>query len=381
MPLVLGFIFFAYVLLIIFLLLGWDQVVLKTPPSSRCDETITVLIPVRNEEENIVKLLSDIQKQTDKSFEVIVIDDHSDDNTCQQVVAVIANGFENLRITRLTETFGKKSALTLGVEEAKGSLIVTTDADCRVDRLWLSGFRECFSDSSVLLAFGAVRIGAGGTLWTSMQAIELASLIGSGAGTLGLGFPTMCNGANLAYRKEAFLAVGGYSGNESIPSGDDEFLMRKIHSRFPGSIRFVASAENVVETNPVSFTSFIHQRIRWAGKWRLNSDVYTKLLALFVGFFHLSYLLALIMLMLRYNFILLLTVVTSKSFLEFVLLRKVMRFLNSPWSWSAFIILQFIYPFYVVSIGVLANLKSPIWKGRKIRRTGWQINPVLRQNH
>ncbi len=288
--------------------------------------------------------------------------------------------FKELRMIKLTNGQGKKQALTSGVEAARGSLIVTIDADCRVGGRWLQGFRQSFSDSSVKLAFGAVRIRQDNKFWSSIQAIELASLIGSGAAFNGLGFPMLCTGANLAYRRQIFFDVGGYSGNEHIPSGDDEFLMRKVQLVFPGSIRFVNDPRNIVETNGVTFSEFVDQRIRWAGKWSSN-NVPSVLTALFIFFFHLTYLGMVTFGLLEKNLILLITVFALKSFLEFIFLRKVMFFLRSKWNWLAFIFLQITYSFYVVIIGVLANLKSPVWKGRKIRRVDLEINRVLRQNH
>lgn len=380
MVLFFSFTLFLYAVLIVFLLLGWEKVIITETPGKRSEELITILIPARNEAGNISFLLDDLQQLDDSLFEVIVIDDHSDDDTPDQVSRLMAGGFNKLRMIKLENGQGKKRALISGVEAAQGSLIVTVDADCRVGQRWLLGFRKLFSDPSVKLAFGAVRIHQDKNLWSSVQAIELASLIGSGAAFSGLGFPILCNGANLAYRKEIFLLVGGYSDNEHIPSGDDGFLMKKIRSRFPGSVRFVYDPENVVETKGVTFSEFVHQRIRWAGKWGSN-NIQSMLTALLIFCVHLAYLGMVITFLLENNLILLTTVIAVKSFLEFNFLQKVMLFLRSKWNWPAFIFLQITYPFYVVIIGVLANLKSPVWKGRKIRPVDLEIDRVLRQNH
>lgn len=374
------FVLLLYTVLIVALLTGWDKAVNAETSETRTDELITILVPARNEASNISFLLSDLQKLEDSSYEVVVIDDHSEDDTVGEVTRLMARGFKGLRMIKLTNGQGKKHALTFGVDAARGSLIVTTDADCRVSERWLESFRQSFSDSSVKLAFGAVRIHQDKKLWSSIQAIELASLVGSGAAFSGLGFPMLCSGANLAYRKQIFFEVGGYSGNDHIPSGDDEFLLRKIQLLFPGSIRFINHPRNLVETKGVTFNDFIHQRLRWAGKWGSN-NVLSVLTALFIFLFHLTYLGIVTFGLIEKNLILLITVFALKSFLEFIYLRKVMFFLRSKWNWPSFIFLQITYSFYVVIIGVLANLKSPVWKGRKIRRVDPEINRVLRQNH
>src|SRR5690606_24407046 len=136
---------------------------------------------------------------------------------------------------------------------------------------------------------GGVRIRQDGNLFSALQAMEFASLIGSGAATLALGIPVMCNGANLAFRKEAFQQAGGYGDNNHVPTGDDVFLLRRIFSHDPRSVRFNAFPESVTETEPASTLSeFVRQRIRWASKWNLHPKPDSALLAAFVFFVHLS---------------------------------------------------------------------------------------------
>ncbi len=138
----------------------------------------------------------------------------------------------------------------LGVEKAGGEIIVTTDADCRLPIHWLQSIATSFHEGNVKMVFGGVRIKEDKSFFSKLQALEFCSLIGTGGAMAGLGIPILCNGANLAFLRSAFLEVKGYDGNLDIPSGDDEFLMRKIDRRFPGSIRFQPSEDSVVETRP-----------------------------------------------------------------------------------------------------------------------------------
>jgi cellulose synthase/poly-beta-1,6-N-acetylglucosamine synthase-like glycosyltransferase len=200
-----------------------------------------------------------------------------------------------------------------------------------------------------------------------MQTIEFASLIGSGAATLGFGLPTMCNGANLAFRKSAYHAVNGYEGNFSISSGDDEFLMRKILKKYSGGIAFLAEAESVVATEPQStLSSFLQQRIRWAGKWKSNSSKATQALAIYIFMFQLSYLVV--------GFLMIFRIIPSSTFflligtkwlLEFLFLFQICHFLKVRWHWTSFFLLQFLYPLYVCWVALRAHGKSVTWKGRK----------------
>jgi hypothetical protein len=200
-----------------------------------------------------------------------------------------------------------------------------------------------------------------------MQSLEFSSLIGAGAATMSFGIPTMCNGANLAFRKEVFEEVNGYQGNETIASGDDEFLMRKIFKRYPDGIIFHDSPEGVVSTQPQqTLSQFISQRLRWAGKWKHHTDLSTKLLGLFIFIVHLS----VIILPVAYFMDpkrgdMLLTFLLSKIILEYLFLHRVTSWLKIRWDWQSFILLQFLYPLYALSTGLMSLFVKPDWKGRK----------------
>src|SRR5690606_26866381 len=122
----------------------------------------------------------------------------------------------------------KKAAIETGIELAQGTWIACTDGDCRLSPLWLHSFSQMIYDRQPKFISGPVLYHPVQTLWQQVQALEFSALIGMGAASIGLQNPTMCNGANLAYEKDAFLLVNGFAGNEQVPSGDDEFLLHKI---------------------------------------------------------------------------------------------------------------------------------------------------------
>ena len=93
----------------------------------------------------------------------------------------------------------------------------------------------------------------------------------------------MCNGANLAYRRAAFEAVGGFADNAHVASGDDEFLLHKIHAAFPGTAHFLADAAAIARTAaPDTVRGLLRQRVRWASKWRHYRSAAPRRLALLV---------------------------------------------------------------------------------------------------
>lgn len=269
-----------------------------------------------------------------------------------------------MNVLHCTTQKGKKAALTLGIVHAKGEIILTTDADCRIKPEWIQTMVNQFNEHTMMVT-GAVELSAS-TFFEKLQQVEFASLIASGAATLGWSRPSMANGANLAFRKSAFEAVDGYMGNQHIPSGDDEFLLRKIHQRFPNALVFCANVHAVVKTQAVgTLRDFIQQRLRWAGKWRLHSGVFSKALAVAVFLFQLTFLVVPWLWLFGYmesNTSLLL--LASKVFVEYLFFHPVIHKLKLSFSWLAFLLLQFIYPYYVVAVGLLANGGKYTWKGR-----------------
>lgn len=346
---------------------GWRRSHKISGKLEKSDCLVSVLVPVRNEETTITNLLLDIASQTYAKYEVLVINDHSTDNTVQVVMDVLSkNTFLNSKIKLLhcTEGSGKKAALTLGVQHATGEIIITTDADCRLANGWISSMAVHFSKNTQLVV-GMVRLSAS-TFFEKLQQLEFASLIGSGVATLAWNYPTMANGANFAFRQDAFIKVSGYSGNQQIPSGDDEFLLRKIKKYYPDSIRIAMQNQAVVESQPANnFREFLQQRLRWASKWSLHEGFFSKALAIVVFTVQLAFLvLPWLVLSGGMPWQIGLLMWLTKFFLEYLFIKPVTRELGVRFSWTAFLVLQFIYPYYVVSIALLANRRKYTWKGR-----------------
>lgn len=369
-----------YFFFLLILRKGWKRVVQpRTLRPSDHHAFVTVVIAARNEAANIAKLLGDLEHQTAGDFEVVVVDDHSDDDTATIARTFLGNPTYRLEILSMNGTSGKKAAVTAGVLSARGSVILTTDADCRLGPRWIEHVTSSF-EPGIKFVSGGVRIGTAQSIGTRLQAAEFASLVGAGASAIGLGYPVMCNGANMAFTRDAFLEVGGYAGNAHIPSGDDVFLLQKIHARYPGSATFCPHSDAVVETAAVSWGHFLNQRVRWGAKWKQADSFTTPALALFVGFVHLSWLVLVPVAILSGSVVEPVLLLLGKAVVEMLYLRDVQRFLGVKWSWGVFFILQVTYSIYVVTVGVLANFKKPAWKGRKMGRTPVEMRSRLADN-
>ncbi len=359
---------------------------------------ISVIIPVRNEAENILFLLQDLEKQTypKHKFEVIIADDDSTDDTLKIVQEFRKNTNISLIINQLPlkayNTSPKKRAIDSSIKLANGELITTTDGDCRVGERWLESIANFQAQTGAYLVSCAVTfLPSSRTPSTSQplpkrsrgqkhtfiysisnnaQIIEFASLVGSGACAMLIQKPNMCNGANLTYLKSAFYDVNGFVGNENLASGDDEFLMHKISAKYPDKVRFLKDPTTIVGTKAhTSWQSFYNQRKRWASKWRHYNNWQTTVLAVFI--FVANLVVPLTFCFGFFNFIstqTLFLILSLKFSTEFIFLGLIISFLRKKSLIWLIPFVQIVYPFYVVFFGLVAQKQGEYtWKGRKLK--------------
>ena len=361
----------AYAGFTCFLLTNWIKTKYFYPTTVSVYEFITIIVPVRNEEENILALLKGISEQTypKHRFEVIVADDSSTDNTSTIVKNYAANASISIRLIKVIDGNGKKKAIETAISKSEGTLIVTVDGDCLVKANWISTINAYYQNYKPKMICGGVTFWGEHNFFEKMQTIEFASLTGSGAACLKAGFPNMCNGANLAYEKQTFFEVGGFTGNETIASGDDEFLMHKMANIYPGKVHFLKSSETVVYTKPrKSINEFISQRRRWASKWKHYQFRSIKLLALFIFFYNSLLILTFAMSITGvYSWNAWFIPVVFKMLTEYVFLRIVLFYFGKRINLFIFMVTALVYPFYVVIFGLISRRESYQWKGRDIK--------------
>ncbi len=320
---------------------------------------ISVIIPFRNESAALPSLLAGLARQDHPAdaVEFIFVDDHSTDDSAAMVAA---SGPPGLKLLTLPEgAFGKKRAITLGVDAATGELVVFTDADCHHPPGWLSEVNRTFSSDQVRMAIGLVRM-----LPYGWQSLEFSALSAITAVTTMIGRPLFCNGANLACRRADFLQAGGYEGNLHIASGDDEFLMRKFHRLFPQGIQMIRRLEGVVTTAPQpDILSFLRQRVRWAGKWKHNTDRLARVVAVLVLLVQVVSISAFISLIAGGNVMVAIPLL-ARFVAEGWFLYRISRRLAIPFRIGVFLNALLLYPFYVVATGLFSLFLKPDWKGR-----------------
>jgi poly-beta-1,6-N-acetyl-D-glucosamine synthase len=360
----------AYSLLILIFWLGWEKS-LPCSQSGIVRQPVSIIIAIRNEAENIINLLGDLENQSypQEQMQIVIVDDHSTDTSVSKIQGFANASALNLAVLTLQDSTGKKAAINLGLGKSTHDIILTTDGDCRVAKNWVETMISCFEDIRIQLVSGPVRMYPQTTFLERLQGIEFSSLIGAGAATLTLGWPTMANAANFAYRKSALKNVKEYSG-VNISSGDDVFLLHAISRTYKQGVLFCRDEKAIVDTLPSKLLSmFYNQRKRWASKWRFYSDIPTIFLAIFIFIVNISILvLALLVYAEALSLVLAANLFVVKFVFEYLFLREVQKFFNARILVHEFIILAIVYPFYV-AIVALAGLAGTAynWKDRKTK--------------
>ena len=259
--------FVCYSILILYYWQSWESI----PDFIHSNQTplikISIIIPARNEEDNIGELLKALQEQTypRELFEIIVVDDHSSDKTVE-----IVSHFPGVKLLTLNDdaiNSYKKKAIEKGIAAASGELIVTTDADCVPPSSWLQTIMSFKEKTGAVFIVAPVAINCNVSFVEVFQAIDFMVLQGITAASVYKKMHSMCNGANLAYEKQLFFDVNGFEGIDHIASGDDMLLMHKIAKKYPDSIQYLKSIDAIVSTAPMkTWSDFFNQRIRWASK-------------------------------------------------------------------------------------------------------------------
>jgi cellulose synthase/poly-beta-1,6-N-acetylglucosamine synthase-like glycosyltransferase len=366
----------AYIVIIGMYTLGWFRLKKYSFATNSPSTPASIIIPSRNEENNILHLLADLIRQDypKNKYEIIVVDDHSTDKTVEQVNEFIA-GHPEIRMKLLKITTDnpdkpyKKKAISLAVEASSGSFILTTDADCRLNENWLKSMVGFYEKEKPKMIVGPVSFHNEKSYFEKMQTIEFLSLIGITAGSISIGKPIMCNGANLAYEKNSFYEAEGF-GNDRFSSGDDVFLLLKIKKRFGNkSVRFLKNENAFVFTEAKkNFREFLHQRTRWASK---NKGYDIKILAVSFTVFMMNFLLVLGLIRGIFDakiFSYVLIIYLLKLVLEFPILLGIVRFAKKSQMLLYAFPLIFLYPFYIIITGTMGIVASYQWKGRTVKR-------------
>ncbi len=253
------------------------------------DIPVSVIICARNEAENLRKHLPAILEQDHTSYEVVVVNHCSEDET-EDILESLKKKYSHLRSTLIhnnsSSDHGKKLALTLGLKAAKNEWVLLTDADCRpASCKWISVMQKHFiNEKSIVLGYGKYAQSRGflnkiirmDTLFTGIQYLSFAMA----------GFPYMGVGRNLAYRRSLFFGNKGFASHLKLKSGDDDLFVNETAQKANTTVEYSHPA-HTISIPSATWGEWIQQKKRHLTtgfyyrkriKWLLGGEISSRLL-------------------------------------------------------------------------------------------------------
>jgi poly-beta-1,6-N-acetyl-D-glucosamine synthase len=323
---------------------------------------LTVLIPFRNECENLPQLVRCLESQLKTPKKIIFIDDHSED---ESRTIVEASSFGKDLICLPNNLKGKKHAIRFAMDSVETEFVLTLDSDLTFSNHYFKNL-ESLNKADMLLLPVFMK---GKTIQGRLYELDysLSHLMNQIA--CGLGYPILASGANLLFRKEKFLAFDSFRSHQHIASGDDVFLLNDFLKN-DCEVKNITSCNHAVETAaPESIAEFLKQRLRWLSKSNVSVLPLSARIAIFVAIYHMFFLAS------SWYFL------STELYLDFIylLLLKVVfemlfcyRFFLSSSRLKTWILLPlstFLYPFYILILIFGLQFFSIEWKGRSIKTT------------
>ena len=246
---------------------------------NHADLTVSVVVPARDEEKLLKRLLDSLNAQTRKEFQVILVNDRSIDST-GKIMADFARENSNATVLTLTEepSVGnpKLNALIAGVKVTNGDILMFTDADCIAPPEWVEEISGRFKDERLGVILGPIETCKNHTLLSTFHAFDHAFKYSYTAGCAGIGIPTGGFGNNLSVRKRAVEEIGGLEAIE-VTSTEDAALISRIRAMTPLKTRALFSRKVTVLTEPQSsWKALTEQEIRWHTGGLFSPDLQTR---------------------------------------------------------------------------------------------------------
>lgn len=356
----------VYFLNILWLIYGFTKIKHFETEEIEPKTKFSIVVPFRNETESLPKLLYSISllNYPHDLFEVILVDDDSEDKFLFSIFNFKITLIDNVRTTNSP----KKDAINTAITIAKNDWIITTDADCLVPKKWLKTIDNHIQNCNPKMIAAGVFYRTHGTFIDAFQQLDLLSLQGTTIGSFGNHQAFMCNGANFCYQKTFFNELNGFDGNESIASGDDVFLLQKAIQKDKNNVHFLKSATAVVQTKTEkTWNNLFYQRVRWASKIGNYTSFYSKQLGFSVLLMNLIWLLVVGLWLIRqveHNFFVLF--IALKFLVDFILLYQTSSFFKTRLRYV--LLSSLIYPFFCTLVAVYSLFGSYTWKGRVFKK-------------
>lgn len=357
----------AFVIYLYYLYIFWVGLKKTRSAINYKKPSVSVVIAARNEEKTIMKLLTSLVNQSYpiENYEVIIADDDSDDKTA----SIVQRFSDKWNFVKLLNVTGrekvispKKNALSQAITQAKGKIILSTDADCMIGKYWIESMVANYPNNDMVIGFSRTKIDS----WsqakfiTKFEYFDFLAMFSAAGGSISSGKPFSCSGQNISFKKSAFEEVGGYEKIKHLISGDDVNLMQLIR-KTGKKIGLSTSKHSYAYTVPTkNWAELMNQRIRWASnmKWQilLNPEFF---------FYLISVILTTIMpfIMLFTHFWIGLTIILVRGFCEYNFLKISMEKFHEDRNRLKFYpIWMLIQPFYMIIVSIFSLFNFFKWK-------------------
>lgn len=377
MIITIAIVFALYCLSMMALAVGFKKQVIFHSEVSPPITTFSIVIPFRNESENLMGLLNSLRalNYPKELFEVLLVNDESEDNSEELIKDFAGKMNSNIHLLqnhRISNS-PKKDAISVGINHSKYQWIATTDADCELPKNWLKNL-DAFIEKQIaygeenipVMVCGPVAYTTNRNFIQDFQQVDGFSLQTVTIGSFGYRFPILCNGANLAYKKDAFFAVNGFEGNNHLASGDDIFLMEKMKKRYPKRVKFLKSKDNLVLTKPqLHWSQLINQRIRWASKTSKQNNPISMILGILVVLANIVFLLLPLLIVLDSgNILLYLFLIFLKIFTDLLVVSQTSNLFEKPLRILKFPVFTYIYSIILIIVFFRSLRGKYTWKDR-----------------
>lgn len=230
---------------------------------------VSVIVPARNEEKNIRRAIEFLDKNDypKSNYEIIAVNDRSTDKTLE-ILNELQKTVVNLRVIDINEAStnpnlrGKAGALNNGIKQAKGEIIMMTDADCESNPNWISNIVSHFDKPQVKMVTSYTNI-MGERVFDKLQAVQWIYLTKMSSAGPTYNYPLGCFGTNLSMKIETYNEIGGY---ENIPFSvtEDYALLKEVMNR-GYEVLYIQEPNATMNTHACdTFPELISQLRRWA---------------------------------------------------------------------------------------------------------------------
>lgn len=367
-----------YLLLIGSFVFGFDKVKHFKLQDIPAKTTFSVVIPFRNEAQNLPALLKSFNNLNypKNLFEVILVDDASEDASVALIESFIKetafNTSGSIRIlsNQRTTKSPKKDAISTAIQHAKNQWIITTDADCLLPKYWLDSFDEFIQKNNTKCIAAPVTYLEKQHFLYCFQILDMLSLQGATIGGFGIKKPFLCNGANFAYTKDLFIEINGFDGNGNTASGDDIFLLEKVIQKYPNEVMYLKCEYATVLTQAqTSWKNLIQQRVRWAAKTSNYNNWFGKFTGLVVLLMNTLIIITCLLTFLGvYNLKIFAYLLIIKFNIDFFLIYISAEFFNQKGILKSYLVSFFVYPFFSVYVAFMSQFSNYKWKGRTFKK-------------